>query len=372
MQLSVIDPPEATRLEYEVDLRQRGYVPVNLRDAPFPAYGRQLPGCAVRQVLPIPRHSRLLWSHPGRSGLDPRAVAPLAIVRVADGMGPDPLDERLTLTAAAKWLLDGDITPWLTRRRHRLLLGGPEGTCLLERAGGSSVCATHHVADPLLQEVATALGDTSMKGCRSGVWGRRPAIRWEGPSDATPVTDLVWSAFGATRRLAGWYAAGVTGTPAWELARHGVRSELFFEWAGVGFSVEQAAQWCSRGDAEVCAGLRAAGRSPIVPVEPVPLPLVDAKRGLSGFDRWNYAKRGWSFSPCPFCGASAPAGKRCRTCEAQDRSTPLRRTDWSGYQQLQELGAAYTVRRIAGAVPCGASKCQTPLALSAVDEGAQQ
>ncbi len=175
-----------------------------------------------------------------------------------------------------------------------------------------------------------------------------------------------------TRRLAGWYVAGVTGTPAWELARHGVRAERFDEWERAGFSVEGAAQWCSHGDPETCARLRDSGHAPVEPVRPVPLPVVDAERGLNGYDRWNYAKRGWTFAPCALCGASAPAGRRCRTCEGEKRTTPLRRADWSVYQQLEELGEAYTAGRVARRVPCGVSNCQTPLAQSVFDEGARQ
>ena len=372
VQLSVIDPPEATRLEHELDLRRRGYVPVSAPDALFPAYRAQLPACGVRQVLPAPRHSRLLWSHPGRSGLDPRAVAPLAVVRIADGWGSEPLDEPLTLAGATQWLLDGDITSWLVRRRHRLLLGRSGATCLLERDAGSSVCLTHAVPDELLQDVATALGDTTMSSCRRRTWGAGAGFRWNGARKGTSVPDLLWSAAGVTVRLAGWYAAGVTGATAWELARHGVRVERLDDWVRAGFTLEEAAQWCSHGDPATCAGLREAGRAPVGPVEPVPLPVVDATRGLNGYDRWNYAKRGWSFAPCALCGASAPAGRRCRTCEGEGRTTPLRRRDWSAYQQLEELGEPYAVRSSVRRVRCGARTCQTPLAVSAVDEGARQ
>ena len=365
MQLAVIDPPSDTRLEHEVDLRRRGYVPVTAPGALFRAYEGLLPSCSVRQVLPEPRQSRLVWSHPGRSGIDPRAVAPLAIVRVADGLGPDPLEEALTLCQAATWLLDGDVTPWLVRPRHRLVLG----TCLLEREDHIT-CRTHPVADALLQQVATALGDRSLHCCRLGKGTAVTDYAWQGAVEDLP--DLLWSASWVTARLGGWYRSGVTGATAWDLARHGSRAELADEWVRAGFTLEQAALWSGCGHPQACADLRSRGHQPIGLVAPVPLPVVKA-RGLSGFDRWNYAKRKWAFAPCPWCGASAPAGKRCRTCESTRRTTPLRSTDWALYQRLDELGPAYAPPGLtATRALCGAGECQTPLALSVVDEGAQQ
>lgn len=370
MPLSVIDPPEATRLDHELDLRRRGYVPVSSPDALFPAYKGLLPRCSVRQVLPQPGHSRLVWSHPGRSGIDPRAVAPLAVIRVADGLGSDPLDEPLALVAASTWLLDGDVLRWLLRPEHRVLVGASGTRCLLHRDGRTTRCLTHVVENELLQDVATALGDGSMASCRLGKGASVTDYVWKGAVE--DLADLLWSALCVTGRLAGWYRHGITGTAAWDLARHGVRAELLDEWVRAGFSVQQAAAWCSHGDPETCARLRSSGQAPVVPFQPVPLPVVDPKRGLSGFDRWQYSRRRWPFGPCALCGASAPTGKRCRTCERQDRTTLLRRADWAAYQQLEELGELYTPGHVGGPVACGATKCPTPLALSAVDEGARQ
>lgn len=369
MPLALLDAPEATRLERELDLRRRGYVPISSPDALFPAYKRQLPRCCTRQVVPGEQHSRLVWSHRGRSGIDPRAVAPLAIVRVADGVGPDPLDPPLDLLQVTQWLLDGDVEEWLLRPLHRLLLGS---SCLLERESRTLRCLSHPVADPVLQDVATALGDPTMRSCgrRSGT--RAASHRWRGALVDGPSSDLLWSAFGTVSRLARWYGAGVTGTTAWELARHGVRPETFDAWKHAGFTPDEAARWCDRGDAEACARLRDAGRSPELPVVPVPLPPAPKDRGLSGYDRWNFAKRGWTFAPCALCGASAPTGRRCRTCERQNRTTPLRGADWSAYQLLEELGGLYAPPGAAVPVACGEPKCQTLLSQSVLDEGAQQ
>ena len=215
--------------------------------------------------------------------------------------------------------------------------------------------------------MATALGDRSFRGCHVNRGSRTPEYLWQGAADV--LTDLLWSALGLLGRLTGWYAEGVTGTPAYELARRGVRAELLGKWVGAGFTVEEAAAWCSHGEPEECARLRAAGRTPVEPVVPVLLPPVDPKRGLSGYDRWNYAKRRWTFEPCALCGASAPTGKRCRACEHEGRTRPLRRADWAAYQLVEELGEAYAFGDVGRPVRCGAQKCQTPLAPSPVDEG---
>src|SRR4051794_11213057 len=86
---------DAERLDHELALRRLAYVPLTAYAAPYPRFSRLLPACRVDQVVTDVEHGRLIWSHPGRSGLDPRAVAPLAIVRVGDGLGPDPLDPPL-------------------------------------------------------------------------------------------------------------------------------------------------------------------------------------------------------------------------------------------------------------------------------------
>ena len=168
MPLSVLDPP---RLERELDLRRRGYVPLSRPDALFPAFTGLVPRCRVRQDLP-PGYSRLLWCHPGRSGVDPRAVAPLALLRVADGLGDDPLDPPLDLVGAARWLLDGDVLPWLLRPAHRLLVGHEGDRCRVERDARTTLCFVHVVGDELLQQVAAALGDRSFRGCHVNVGHR--------------------------------------------------------------------------------------------------------------------------------------------------------------------------------------------------------
>lgn len=147
MPLSVLDDP---RLERELDLRRCSYVPITRLDALLPAYKSLVPRCRVRQEL-RPGYSRLLWSHPGRSGLDPRAVAPLALLRVADGLCDDPLDPPLDLVGAARWLLDGDVLPWLLRPAHRLLVGHEGDRCLVERDSRTTLCLSHVVGDELLQ-----------------------------------------------------------------------------------------------------------------------------------------------------------------------------------------------------------------------------
>lgn len=65
----------------------------------------------------------------------------------------------------------------------------------------------------------TALGDRSFRGCHVNGGSRIPEYAWQGAGD--DLTDLLWSALGLIGRLTGWYAEGVTGTPAYELARHG-------------------------------------------------------------------------------------------------------------------------------------------------------
>lgn len=363
--MHLLEAPDSTPLERELELLGRGYVPISSPDAPFPMFKRQLPRCRTRQVVPGERHARLLWSHRGRSGLDPRAVAPLAIVRVADGAGPEPLDAPLDLSQVTQWLLEGDVEPWLRRPAHRLLVG----PCLIETKGGTRRCLTHPVADAVLQDVASGLGDPTMRDCSRRGGTRAAMFRWRGALVDGRSSDLLWSAWGAVSRLARWYDAGVTGTPAWELARHGLRPEAFEDWAKAGFSPDEAARWCGRGDAEACARLRDAGQQPELPVVPPLLPPPPKDRGLSGYDRWMFSRRGWTFGPCALCGASAPTGRRCRTCERQDRTTPLRSGDWTAYQQLGDL---YAPPEDALPVACGQPNCQYPLGLSVVDEGAGQ
>lgn len=93
--MPVLDANDHRRYHHELDLRDRGFVPLVAFDAVTRHLHKTLPRCRIRQVVPNKQpHGRILWSHAGPSGIDPRALAPLALVRVADGLGPAPLDSR--------------------------------------------------------------------------------------------------------------------------------------------------------------------------------------------------------------------------------------------------------------------------------------
>ncbi len=124
--MSVLETLPDQRPVRETSLREDGFVPLTSYDAPYPRFNRTLPACRIRQVVPDLEHGRVVWSHPGRSWLGPRAIAPLAFVRVADGLGPDPLDSPVDVATAARELLDVDVSAWLLRDRYRVLVrGGP-------------------------------------------------------------------------------------------------------------------------------------------------------------------------------------------------------------------------------------------------------
>ncbi len=93
-----LQAPGAVRHQHELALRAQGFVSLTAHDAPYTHFDTLLPSCRIEQVVPDREHGRIVWSHPGRSGLDPRAAAPLALIRVVDGIGRDALDPPMTLT----------------------------------------------------------------------------------------------------------------------------------------------------------------------------------------------------------------------------------------------------------------------------------
>jgi len=97
-----LQAPDAVRHQHELALRAQEFVPLTVHDAPYMHFDMLWPPCRIEQVVPDRGHGRIVWSHPGRSGLDPRAVAPLALIRVADGIVRDPLDPPMTLDEAVR------------------------------------------------------------------------------------------------------------------------------------------------------------------------------------------------------------------------------------------------------------------------------
>ena len=376
---STLIEPHHARLEHEneLDLRQRGYVPLTSYDAPFSTYDQLLPPCQVHQTVPdVPRHGRLVWSHAGSSGLDPRAVAPLVLVRVADGLGEDPLDPPLDLGQAARWLLTADINQWLTRPTHRVLAGHDERACLFELNGPDGRCLRHLEWDEQGERVARALGVKSGELCRAETWLLTPRAQWRGASPPPGHADLATISKGAlnvTRKLAGWHRLGITGSTAWELAQNGVSSLALLEWRKAGFTVEDAAVWCRHAEPATSAECRRDGVVPIARVRLAPAGVVPGGRGLDWYAKWGRARHGLPHAvvTCQFCGAGGDQHP-CHTCVAEGRTEPVPADEWVSYKRFEALGKAYAAGDPGDPIACDDPKCLTPVSLSVTDEGASQ
>ena len=336
--MPLLDVTARRRYEHELDLRDRGYVPLVAFDAITRHLHSTLPACQVHQVVPNKQpHGRVVWSHAGPSGLDPRALAPLALVRVADGLGPAPLDEPLTLGQAVRWLLTQDVQAWLARPRHRALVG----TCVAE-SRSRRTCLVHPVRDPLLQDVADALGDPSLGCCRV----RTTVVeRWStARTRAYDLAALTASALGTTRRLRRWYAAGLTGSDAWELTLHNISPSDLPKWHAAGFSTAEAAAWSGR--ESLAKSVRWRGMD-VAPYAPLRLPLAPVEgrptqeRGLHWYACWQLSKRGRSgeLAQCALCGAK-DYGQPCRTCRSEGRSGALQH-EWAAYTGMKQVHPAY-------------------------------
>ena len=92
---------KAERAHWELERRAEGLVPVTSYDAAMPHLRTLLPECRRVEDVEGKDHGLLIWSHPGQSGLDPRATAPLALVRIADGIGAG-LEAPMTLPEALR------------------------------------------------------------------------------------------------------------------------------------------------------------------------------------------------------------------------------------------------------------------------------
>ena len=357
---SVLEVTDGERLPYELSLRRAGYVPVMPADATSPRLREALPACRVPQVISdVDRHPQVVWAHPGRSGLDPRALGPLSLVRVGDGLGDDPLDSPLTLGEALRWLLDGDVEEWLLRERHRVAVG----RCLQQIGFG---CLFHVVADRELQQVSEALGDTSLAHCPAR---RTGADRWSGAIHDQDVERLARAALTVTSRLRGWYLVGVRGTAAWELARHGRLPCCIDDWEG-GLTFEQVVQWCAQETPGTAKRQRSRGEVEELPVLLPGVPRVRRDRGLAGYARFQLARRGRSseLRVCRWCSAW-DLQDPCRTCRAERRTTPLDQ-EWAAYAGFADVHAAYAQLDAGPAVACGHGQdCQGQVAPSRLDEG---
>jgi len=221
---SRLDVPDRSRLEHEIDLRQRGYVPsprTTPRSPPTTSCCRSAGSSRSSPTSPL--HGRLVWSHPGPSGLDPRAVAPLALVRVADGWGDDRLDPPMDLVQACRWLLNADVAPWLQRRRHRVVLGYATAGCLVEQDEAGLRCLPHPGWAQQLQKIADCLGDVTGTTCWFREAGSVPRTAWCGAvAGRDRFGGRSLRALGATSGLARWSGLRVDGSLAWELARSGM------------------------------------------------------------------------------------------------------------------------------------------------------
>ena len=286
---------------------------------------------------------------------------------MADGLGPAPLDEPLTLGQAVRWLLTQDVEPWLARPRHRAVVGG----CVVE-SRSRRTCLTHPVRDPLLQKAADALGDLSLSSC---MLRNTRVQRWsKARTQAYDLAGLTASALDATRRLSHWYAAGVRGSDAWELTLNNVAPSDLPEWHAAGFTTAEAAAWSGRESMARIVRWRGMDVAPYAPLR-LPLAPMDGaatQRGLAGYACWQLAKRGRSgeLVQCTLSGAK-DSEQPCRTCRAEGRAgTPQH--DWAAYTGLKQVHTAYADVDTGPAVPCGAENCQGSLAPSAADEGVWQ
>lgn len=266
-----------------------------------------------------------------------------------------------------RWLLTQDVEPWLARPRHRALVGA----CVVE-SRSRRTCLTHPVRDPLLQDVADALGDRSLRSCR---FRSTRVQRWsKARTQAYDLASLTASALDATRRLSRWYAAGVRGSDAWELTLNNVTPSDLPGWHAAGFTTAEAAAWSGR--ESLARSVRWRGVD-VAPYGPLRLPLAPmdgaaTQRGLSGYARWQLSRRGRSgeLLQCTLCGAK-DYSQPCRTCRAEGRAGALQH-EWAAYTDLKYLHPAYGDIATGPRVPCGAGNCQGSLALSAADEGVRQ
>lgn len=364
--MQIVDVPAADRRDLELDLRRRGFVPLDHRDAIVRWQGRLLPACAVEVRVEGPPHGKVVWSHPGLSGLDPRALGALGLVRLADGASgrhEPPLDVPKVL----RWLLDGDVTGWLTRRQHCVALPGTDGHCLVEYTGRTSRCLCHPVGDPEAEDVARVLGDRSHENCL-----RQPGPlprRWEGapaPTEEYDAMELSRSALAVCLRLGVLVRAGFGGALAWDLARHGRSASSYRERRQQGFSDEAIATWLTRDDLYKSV-LREGQAPPLLPLPPLARHQPGAERGLHWYARWKTSQRHQLVS-C-VCGAQDFTNP-CRSCRLDGRQRGP--GEWTSFA-FPSLGLDHRVPRGLKAVACGEPTCPTSLATSvASTEGAGQ
>lgn len=325
---TVLHTPQQGRTAVERGLRAKGFVPVTAVEAPFSAYDRLLPACAVQQEIPTAvRHGRLVWSHPGASGLDPRAVGPLATVRVADGLGPEPLDSPMTLGEAARWLLSEDVSGWLTRTKHRTPISIGGNPCLWE----GDVCATHPDWDAGLFEASQALGDITPP-CSVYVWPKTPTSGWPGiPDDVTSTSlpDIGYQALQVTKALGQLAREGVSGAVAWEAVSG-----------------------------------RATPVRRVTPPPPATRPN-HHERGMHWYAQFSLAKRGRQREviSCQFCGAKT-SSQTCAYCEREGRTAPVGVEEWHSFLPLSVWDIAYAPADPGPAVACGLRTCPTSVSRS--------
>jgi hypothetical protein len=316
----------------------------------MPHLHKLLPKCRHVEIVLDVDHGLVVWSHPGPSGLDPRATGALALVRIADGIAGG-LDEPVSLPEALRWLLEGDITDWLLRRQHRVYAS----RCLLERRAIGDACLTHPSHDPELEAVGRALGGTNGELCHVAL----SDPPWQGPAPApapAPLAKVGRAALAVTYRLAGWYAVGVTGSVAWDLARHGVQVEAADRWCKAGFSLDEIAVWAPHGSLGRCSAMRESGYSPVGPMA-LPAPSVKPKpgsRGITGFVLWKMSNHGRrpATVACKLC--DAPDYKSpCRTCVSERRTHRIHAGEWRSYIDFAKIHIAFVAGDPGPAVACG-------------------
>jgi len=161
------------------------------------------------------------------------------------------------------------VAPWLQRRRHLVVLGYATAGCLVEQDEAGLRCLPHRGWAQQLQEIADCLGDGTGTTCWFRDTGSVARTVWRGVPPPPAEIDLVdesLCALGATSGLARWSGLRVDGSFAWELAQSGMDQSRVQNWWRAGFTVEEAAVWCSRGRPNECASLRRQGLSHVVPV----------------------------------------------------------------------------------------------------------
>lgn len=359
--MRVVEVAESQRRELELELRASGYVPIDHRDAVVPWQQRVLPDCSVEEQVEGVRHGRVVWAHPGPSGVDPRALAALALVRVADGMGLPALDSPMDVVEALVWLQTGHVEPWLIRTEHRVLVPSAEGACLVDHER----CVTHLVPDQALQDVADAFGDESYAACAwtGADWPRR----WTGPSEHVTQAELTCGALAVTRRLGTALREGLRGATAWDVARHGVTLENYAAWLEKDATPEQLSAWLAH-DQLFTAVLRPTCVPPLIDLPDVPTPQRSADRGLHWYAQWKL-DRAETILTCSCGGRDVRVP--CRSC-AVDGGHRRGVCDWSSYALIAVYPGLRRPARLPR-VPCGVRSCRTSLATSAAEsKGAGQ